>query len=551
MAYGLAVIMVLSIALRAWDIGHDSYWYDETVSLRLARTADPAELMKRLDQIEATRAPLYFLILQRWVSLFGPSEAAARSLSLVFGVGTVLLVFALGRTFGTRSALAAAYLTAICPALVDYSREAKMYALLVFLAAGAWLILFHLPRFNRAGTRNLWLAVYACILAAMGYTHPLGLFMNATLALTSLVLRRAWRLPLIAWILAHSAAAAAILPWLPRYLDHAPEWTPGRVGLKHLLGLPIAYTGGNSQVLIVSALLIAWGAIHVVRGKEGRHAIRLDQPVETLALACWFALPPVALWSLSQFWHPIFGPTRYMLYVAPAFLILLARGWAKSPWWLAIPLGVLYSALAAAELWTDSYRPGRVSDWRAFAASIANEPPYTHVYVDSNAILKVEVETARYYLDSLGVGVVSGEHERDYLRALVDQHAPGPKVIYRVFTPGSSLPEAVIRRQDDLATDSLRTLHYGVTKTLLLEALFATRLDQSAHEQAVRESQQYAEEQRKEEDRSRRELREIQRDLRTPPSPPPAALPPEPIQTPRAPGQAPAGSPRPSPGSGP
>src|SRR4051794_17307607 len=70
---GLLVALV-GIGLRVWHIDRDSLWYDEVVTMRLARTAGPTELISLLGQIDGTRAPLHPLLLQAWVRVFGPSE---------------------------------------------------------------------------------------------------------------------------------------------------------------------------------------------------------------------------------------------------------------------------------------------------------------------------------------------------------------------------------------------------------------------------------------------------------------------------------------------
>ncbi|MGZ3414666.1 MAG: hypothetical protein ACXWNX_13795, partial [Isosphaeraceae bacterium] len=69
-------ILALATALRAWKLGQLSFWYDEVVTMRLATAPTVAALFDRLFQIDATRALLHPLLLQRWIGLFGSSEAA-------------------------------------------------------------------------------------------------------------------------------------------------------------------------------------------------------------------------------------------------------------------------------------------------------------------------------------------------------------------------------------------------------------------------------------------------------------------------------------------
>ena len=64
------------------------------------------------------------------------NEFFLRVPSAVLGVLTVPLVYALGRTIGgARLAAVAALFFAIAPFQIRYAQEARMYALLTFLAA--------------------------------------------------------------------------------------------------------------------------------------------------------------------------------------------------------------------------------------------------------------------------------------------------------------------------------------------------------------------------------------------------------------------------------
>ena len=82
----LVVLLIVATVLRVRGLDRDSLWYDETVTMRVARTANPVELVRSLDRIDGTRAPLHPLILQGWLRLFGTSELAGRSLSAVCGI---------------------------------------------------------------------------------------------------------------------------------------------------------------------------------------------------------------------------------------------------------------------------------------------------------------------------------------------------------------------------------------------------------------------------------------------------------------------------------
>lgn len=390
----LAVILAVAFGLRTHDLGRLSFWYDEVVTVRLARTASPSALVDLLNQIDATRAPLHPLMLQVWTRAFGPSETAARGLSVVFGLLTVLWVERLARRGfdDSSTGLWAAWLAAISPILIVYAREARMYAWLTLATCLAWDAILSL-RLRSTLARQ---AAYVVSLAILVYSHPLGIVMVAALGLTSLLGRSALSLSLGRWVALHLMAGALVSPWVGHYFDHAPEMLIGRLSLKFLLGMPIGFLGGNFLTLVGFAVLIAWGATRL----DGRR-LRIDRPEITLGLLIWLTLPPIALFAYSWFSHPIFGPPRYTLFVAPAYLILVGRGLARLPRWGGIAVGTGVSLLAISLLPGQVYAPDLKADWRAMAARLdALDPEAVEpIVVLTNATERnVEVETARYYI---------------------------------------------------------------------------------------------------------------------------------------------------------
>src|SRR5208283_2335288 len=103
----LLLVLLVAVVLRIRGLDRYSLWYDEVVTMRLARTANPTALIRLLDQIDGTRAPLHPLILQGWLCLFGTSDLAGRSFSAACGIITVLVAYRLGQglVHGRLSAL--------------------------------------------------------------------------------------------------------------------------------------------------------------------------------------------------------------------------------------------------------------------------------------------------------------------------------------------------------------------------------------------------------------------------------------------------------------
>lgn len=397
----LAAILAVAAGVRLWGLDDSSLWYDEVVTMQVARADGPAALVERLDRIDGTRAPLHPLVLHAWLMLFGASDRAGRAFSVACGLATVAVVYVVGRrAHDDRTGLWSAWLTAVCPPLVYYSQEARMYAWLVLLTACSWLVLLSFRR--TAGAARC--ALYGLLLAALAYSHPLGLFMIAAHGLAYLLVRPALTLTFPRWLAIQLGVILAVLPWLRRYLDHGTDYPMPRYPLKYLLAVPIEYIGGNGLVLLVGLAIVAVGLIGPRHESDGkRRRLRIDHPAEAVILLVWASVPPGLIYVYSSIGQPIFGPSRYHLFSAPAYLVLVAHGLTRLPPLLRWPLAA--AGLALAMMLLHNYTPTLKADWRGLAAWLnsrhprATDDPITVVVHPSDPRFPREpLEAARYYL---------------------------------------------------------------------------------------------------------------------------------------------------------
>jgi mannosyltransferase len=415
-APGIAWVLIIVVAtlVRVYQLGRLSFWYDEVVTMRLARAENPAQLFERLFQIDATRAPLHPLLLQLWIKLFGPSEAAARSLSVLAGVVTIVLIFEIGRVgFDAATGLWAAWLAALSPLLIVYSREARMYALLVMITCVCWRLLLALRR--SYGTAKA--VAYGLSLTALVYTHPLGLLMGVTVALAGLIELRACFGTLKRWLVVHLGVFFLVLPWIRNYVDHRPESLSGRLPLRFLLGTPVGFVGGNFLVMIGLVSLIAFGvARHVLdRGPEGRWRIVRERWETPGLLLLWLIVPPTALYLYSLVSYPLFGPARYTVFVAPAYLIMIAWGLRQLRAGARYPIALGLVIVSAVAMGPTVYAPDLKADWRDFSTAVAESmaarggDKVLVIVASADPLRNVEVETARYYLPVRCTAIASEE----------------------------------------------------------------------------------------------------------------------------------------------
>ena len=111
-------------------------WLDETFSVWLANHSigDMLQWIVKIDQ----HPPLYYLLLHYWIAHYGDTPYSVRLLSVLFGVGTIPMIYLIGkRMSGWVMGLAAALILALSPFHIYFAQETRMYTLLTFNAAAA------------------------------------------------------------------------------------------------------------------------------------------------------------------------------------------------------------------------------------------------------------------------------------------------------------------------------------------------------------------------------------------------------------------------------
>jgi cellulose synthase/poly-beta-1,6-N-acetylglucosamine synthase-like glycosyltransferase len=166
---GLSGVVALGALLRWYGIRQDSLWTDELYSVAI-RGSDTLSTLVAGGQ--DPHPPLYYLFLNGWMRIFGTSLISVRSLSILFGLGTIIAVYFLAtELFDDRTGLIAALLVAVSAFFIHHSRMARMYSLLTLATALSWYWFARLRERSRLNT-----AGYLFSTLVLLYTHVFGLF---------------------------------------------------------------------------------------------------------------------------------------------------------------------------------------------------------------------------------------------------------------------------------------------------------------------------------------------------------------------------------------
>jgi 4-amino-4-deoxy-L-arabinose transferase-like glycosyltransferase len=380
--------LLAGFALRLHRLGAESLWYDETVSVYLARKP-VAEMVAHTAR--DIHPPGYYLLLHLWQRLTAPSLAHGLEFlfawpSLMAGMLVMALTYALARRlFDAPTALMALWLAAFNPFQLWYSQEVRMYTVGASLAL---LCLWAALRFvERAGAMR-WLLVYA-LTAALGM-YTLYYFAFWLVGVNLVIFWLLWRSGdgqrgsrLAAWIGAQVAALLLFSPWLPVFVRQTIEppvppwrtpWTSLSAFLESLAETLAAFVVGQSPpgrtvwpwAAGVVALLLAAATLTPRQSAKQRRGF-------AVVVAVVF-LPILQIYALTAAATPIYH-VRYMFLYAPLFLTIpafLLLWLGRRRWWLGL-LGLVgwqAAALAGAlAFWSDPLY--RADDHRGAVAALA------------------------------------------------------------------------------------------------------------------------------------------------------------------------------------
>ncbi len=281
----ILILILLAFALRAHNLDAQSLWYDEGVTAHVAQFGVADLVRWTADDIQP---PLYYLVVAGWGRLAGWSEWSLRFVSVFFGTLTLPLLAILARrlTRSRTTAVLAALFATLHPALLYYSQEARMYAMLVALGVSvAYCVLrlngeWRMANGEAGGGRRaawLWAAAYVLTATAAVYTHYFAFFL--LLALGVVFLLQTWQSPIpnpqspiptkfsifnfqfSILISTNLAILLAYLPWfriLFTRLDVDTSYWPGALKLGEAIRhIALLFTSGET-VLEADGIRLLW-----------------------------------------------------------------------------------------------------------------------------------------------------------------------------------------------------------------------------------------------------------------------------------------------------
>jgi len=381
----LAATCALGLLMRLPTLASRSLWLDETYSAWFSALT-LHQLWTDVPRYE-THPPMYYAMLVGWRALFGGSEAALRSLSVLASVLTIAVVGCAGRVLRSLpgrdvAALLAALFLSVNTGSVAYAQQARPYALETLAATlailAAWALLER-PLAGRTDARDV-RAPAATLAVSTGATlwmHDTGAIVAlgiwAGLALTLLVHTRGQHARQALVLGAAAAGAVAVfapfLPLLALQASHVAAtafWV--RAEPRDLVAAWYLVTGGSDSTLACFGLLMLAGLAAAWRRCRA----------QALFVLVVLLLPLSAVLAFSFLVKPIFID-RLFEWMTPLSMIVAAIGAVAalparaSPAWRVAAVAAIAITVGASLKATYWFFAWQREDWRGIVQAIERE----------------------------------------------------------------------------------------------------------------------------------------------------------------------------------
>lgn len=352
----LVLILALALGLRVYRLDAESPWCDEVLTLghlpgpsldaflRAAYTEDPVPQL----------APAYYVLEYAWSTYGGASPKALRLLSVVLGLGTIGMIYLIGRRlYGPIAGLAGAWGLAVSLPHIYFSQEIRFYALFVFLGS---ISLWALIRGLQEGGRWAWTA-HLLSNALLLWTHtfaPLLLLAEGAFLAWFRVRGGGARRIALWWAINHALLLAFFIGWaflVVRYDvgEHARVLNDMPATWREFANALLVFAGGRfakedprpylpGEISFDRGILISLGAMTLVLAVRSIRGAAEGEPSKTgwrdcdslILLVIWLVVPLAALYAVASLWRPCFLP-RYVLYTVLAWPLLMGGALTRLP----------------------------------------------------------------------------------------------------------------------------------------------------------------------------------------------------------------------------
>ncbi len=378
----LFAILILGTLLRIYHLETESMTLDEVYSIRLSENS----ILGIINGLKTdAHPPLYFITLHYWMQLLGNEPLAVRSLSLLFGIISIGIVYRIANLIsGPLTGIWSSIIFALSPFYIQYSQQTRGYTLLLLLVLMSFYFFLKMLFVSENSNKNA--IGYIIFTSAMLYTHNYAIFIFLSQIIYVIILYMKGQEPWKKWLIPISAVNMAYLLWLPIVYLQAfkvrENWNPKlNITWDDAIGTMVTWSG-SWQLLILLLLFVVYGSWN----------IKASPIKEKLLLGVWCVvsiIPPMLI-SLVK---PMYMD-RYSVGSAAAFYILAAQGLSKFRSLRASFIVIIALLVFYAPALTGYYQKSQKENWSGMVQFVQEKENDGDVILVSPAKAVIPV---RYY----------------------------------------------------------------------------------------------------------------------------------------------------------
>jgi len=298
-----------------------SLWGDESFTAVAVQ-----ETFSRMLEIVAkdTAPPLYYIFLYIWTRIFGNSEIAIRSLSVLLYLGTIFFVYLIIKKISNKkTAFLGILLTLSNPFLFPFAFEGRMYAILVFFVTASFyfFIAGSTTGYVLTASASLYSHHYAALAIIFQFLWKTAVELKNSLSKNISLIRVFLKI-----IKPYFLIFLLYLPWIyPLYKQITMVSGGFWLGRPKLKDLPTLYR----KYLVSGEYLFQWQKyllvlpIIILIVKKWKKNLK-----KNLIFLGWALVPVLIAFIISQGKTSLFYD-RYLIFIIPALCLLLATGIRK------------------------------------------------------------------------------------------------------------------------------------------------------------------------------------------------------------------------------
>jgi 4-amino-4-deoxy-L-arabinose transferase-like glycosyltransferase len=262
----------------------------------------------------------------------GKSEALLRLPPAIFGIGTIIVTYYLGKTlFDRKTGLIGALFVSISPFLIYYSQEARAYSQLAFLATAS--LLFLMLSLKKASFIR-YLAYFILTILCL-YTHIFAACLLVGQNIYMLLLWKREKVKLKPWIITQALLLFCYIPAIMFILKTIQHHATASYSIaKTIAGISYVFIFGrlllpinlNFIIVIIGAAVITiCSLISLKELWEDKNNVSLF----FFSYVITFVFALIANYRFHAFNHE---DARYLIFLSPLFYLLIARGACRIPY---------------------------------------------------------------------------------------------------------------------------------------------------------------------------------------------------------------------------